>query len=143
MAYSIANGVVGWEPTPVTTNVNDVLNEQWPMPRPTPRREAEHWLRELLAGGPIAATEVEQLSNEAGYKEITVRRASENLCVRKAKRGFGKDSQWFWSLDGVSCSESGEGVHPPGVSAFGESDHLRTAQTTSANPDASMNNGEV
>ena len=62
------------------------------------RKEAESFLREVLAAGPVKSKEVFRQAKEAGIGEWTVRRAKKNLGVVVTREGFGNDGDWFWSL---------------------------------------------
>ena len=59
-------------------------------------REAEKFLRELLANGPVEATEGEEAAEANGISERTLKRARANLGVKASKAGF-KDG-WIWTL---------------------------------------------
>jgi hypothetical protein len=62
------------------------------------RREAEQWLREFLAGGPVAATEILEAAGKSGFSKGTLRRARESLGVLSIREGFAKDARWSWRL---------------------------------------------
>ena len=78
----------------------------------TERQEAEDFLRELLADGPVASTEVYKAARANGISEPTLRRAKTGLVVSH-KAGFG--GGWKWSLSTKVITK----VITP------ESDHLR------------------
>lgn len=101
-AYQIEQTETGlqlkWESESVRIGLEDVL-------RPTPPHDgesaldaAERWLLEMLDGGPVAATEVEQAAKEAGLSWATVRRAADDLTIKSGREGFGKEGRWMWSL---------------------------------------------
>ena len=58
--------------------------------------EAEAFLAQLLADGPVAATRVRQEAEERGLAWGTVRRAQDKLKVRPTKPAVG--AEWTWSL---------------------------------------------
>ncbi|QJD31389.1 AAA family ATPase [Methylococcus geothermalis] len=60
--------------------------------------EACAFLQELLAAGPVSATEVQRQALEAGMAWRTVRRAQNRLGITPRRVGFGKDSTSFWGL---------------------------------------------
>jgi putative DNA primase/helicase len=70
--------------------------------------EAMEFLKELLSHGPVAKKEIEAQAKEAGFKEITVRRAKKALGVQAIHEGYGKDSIWKWSLLSKSLKASKE-----------------------------------
>jgi hypothetical protein len=65
------------------------------------RAEAESFLRELLADGPVAQKEVQAKATAAGFAMRTVERAKDALGVRSQRRGFGPGSSCLWELAGV------------------------------------------
>ncbi len=97
----------------------------------TERTEAEDWLRELLAGGPLAAKEVQRYASLAGLAWRTVRRAKDKLGIKPAKTRF--DGGWEWALPS-KMAKTAEGVHTQSVDTFTESGHLRDG-TTGWEPD--------
>jgi hypothetical protein len=68
--------------------------------------EAERFLSELLAGGPVPVKDIEEKAEVAGIKRMTLRRAKTNLRAESFKAGFGSSS-WSWRLPPTS-----EGAHP-------------------------------
>lgn len=51
--------------------------------------EAERFLTDLLADGPVRAKEVERRAKEAGLHMSTVQRAKQALGIRSDREGFG------------------------------------------------------
>lgn len=88
------------------------------------RSEATAWLGDLLAEGPVKATEVQSAAKQAGIAERTLRRASQDLGVRKSKAGMG--GGWVWSLPSAP-SEDGQEVRRCPTP---ESGHLRESLAT-------------
>lgn len=90
-----------------------------------PREEAEGFLRELLADGPVRAKRVRAQAEGAGLSWMTVRRAADRLGVTREKAGghFGGDPGWFWSL---KVFPKAEDAHPQNESTFSsEGEHLQ------------------
>jgi hypothetical protein len=58
--------------------------------------EAIVWLREMLADGPLSASEVLTQAERMGFKRGTLQRAKECLKIQSNKVGFKKG--WYWSL---------------------------------------------
>ena len=61
--------------------------------------EAEDFLLDVLAAGPITATEVYRQAEEAGIKHRTLERAKQSLKVRSKRRSQpGHSAHWAWHL---------------------------------------------
>jgi hypothetical protein len=68
---------------------------------PTALAEADAFLAELLADGPVAATEALRRAAQAGIARRTLARAKQRLAVRATRvdrPGFGPGGRWVWSL---------------------------------------------
>jgi putative DNA primase/helicase len=87
---------VDWEPGPVDVDVEDALAEPEPTAERSKRDEATDFLREVLADGPVAATEVKRQARATGIAGRTLSRAKRELGVKSEKTGFRED--WTWSL---------------------------------------------
>lgn len=68
------------------------------------RREAEQWLREMLAAGPVRAREIEVAARGAGFAFRTLERAKKGIGAESVRKGFGKESTSFWRLADASNS---------------------------------------
>jgi hypothetical protein len=85
------------------------------------RDEAEAFLTDLLANGPVAAREVKRLARDAGIAERTLDRARERIGAVTKRSGFGAGAKYHWELAGTCsppdvpcspCSPASErGVH--------------------------------
>jgi hypothetical protein len=65
------------------------------------RGEAIEFLNEVLADGPVAASQVKEEAEDAGIKERTLARAKRRLRVisyREGETGERGKGQWFWKL---------------------------------------------
>jgi putative DNA primase/helicase len=62
--------------------------------------DAMQWLRELLAGDPVAAVDVQAAAKQADIAWRTVKRAKAALSVRSVKQGT--DGGWVWTLPDAS-----------------------------------------
>ena len=58
--------------------------------------EAEEFLLDALASGPVAAKEIERFAREAGVQPRTLRRSKDRIRAKSVKLGFG--SSWSWVL---------------------------------------------
>ena len=72
-------------------NADDVLNGK----KPSRQQNAVKFLRNLLADGPMSASQVYADGREAGFSEITLRRAKANAEVISRK----VDREWEWRLE--------------------------------------------
>lgn len=70
--------------------------------------EAEGWLREILAPGPMVAGEVLKHARAAGLQDKALRVARERMGIKPQRRGFGAEGGWYWSLpiDAQRCPVS-------------------------------------
>jgi hypothetical protein len=60
--------------------------------------EAAAWLRQELASGARAASEMERAARAARIADHTLRRARRSLGVRVRRQGFGPGGKWVWEL---------------------------------------------
>jgi hypothetical protein len=87
----------------------------------TPIDGAKDFLREMLAEGPVASTQVQAAAHARGLSWATVRRAKRALGIKAHKMGLGEG--WTWQIPNMLTHE--EDAHPSGVSIFGGDGHLR------------------
>ena len=59
---------------------------------------AKDWLTEILKNSVIPSKDVEEAAKKAGLSWATVRRAADDLRIKKTREGFGSDGHWMWSL---------------------------------------------
>jgi hypothetical protein len=88
-------GHVKWDATPVNKSANQVL-EELATSNSQARDEAQSFLRDTLAGGPVESDEVKRMAKEAGIKGRTLWRAKKELGVKALKNGM--IGAWEWSL---------------------------------------------
>src|SRR5262249_36947383 len=101
---------------------------------------AEEFLRELLAKGEVAATEIKREAQEAGLSWGTIRRAQQRLGIRPARRaqsgdGLGERGRWYWSLpepQPLRCSSAPYDAHVSDMSTLGNTEQLRRREPTTA-----------
>jgi len=87
---------VAWEPGAVILDANTVLGGFDGGEVQSDRREAESWLSDLLADGPLPARKVKSGAKAAGQAWGTVRRAKDSLGIVASKDGF--SGGWSWRL---------------------------------------------
>jgi hypothetical protein len=91
---------VAWEREPVRMTADDALaaeqgsDRERPGPDADARKDAADWLRKLLAGGPRPTKEVQDEAKNAGMAWRTVRRAADELRVKREHCPDGKHWQW-------------------------------------------------
>lgn len=112
LAYRLTSvGVVArlqWEADPVDVSADDALaGPELPGER-SEREEAVNFVRDLLADGPVSATDVKKAAREAGIAERTLFRAKTDLAVKVEKTGF-RDG-WTWSLS-AKAAKNAEDCH--------------------------------
>jgi len=96
---SVLSSKIVWG-NPVEGNARELLsdvNEEPSTDRST-LSEAIHFLKVLLKEGPVTKKEVSEKGREAGFKDITLRRAKAFLRVEAIHEGYGKGSVWKWAL---------------------------------------------
>lgn len=108
----VSEGIVAsrvcWDSAPVTMSANEAMRMTSTDGRGA-RAEAMELLREQLAGGPMAAAEIERLAADRGIKDRTLRRARDELGVVSKKTGYG--GGWSWSLP-EGGQQGGQGGQP-------------------------------
>lgn len=96
----------------------------------TEQEDAERFLRDLLAAGPVPAKGVRAESSDAGYAWATIRRAQKTVGVEAYREGagIGNKSAWFWRLpapkvltETLRCSHPGSEHLRQNVSTLGDS----------------------
>jgi len=87
--------------------------------------EAEEFLKEVLAAGPIPQKEVKGPADGHGLSRATVRRASKRLGVNAQRESTGTSGtgRWVWFL-AAGCSSDPQDVHPFRVSTLQGNEHL-------------------
>jgi putative DNA primase/helicase len=120
----IVTSCLDWESEPVSITANEALAAEIGSPNAKPSEEAERFLRELLADGPVPAKQVKAEADSVGLAWPTVRRGKDRLGIKPHKAGM--DSGWFWSLPKMLYQD--EDAHLSNVSTFGTGEHLRVIQ---------------
>jgi hypothetical protein len=110
------------EAGPVTMTADEVMKAEAAPECPSALDTASDWLRETLAGGPMAASELLELAKSDGVAEKTLQRASKELKIKKSKGGM--DSGWVWSLP-PKVVNLAEHAQSPEMATFEEVGHLR------------------
>jgi putative DNA primase/helicase len=112
---------VSWESEPVRITADEAMQAD-SAPKNSALGMAIDWLRETLAGGPVASKEVFDMAKAEGIANKTLQRASKSLGVRKAKVAM--EAGWSWSLP-PKVAKAAQDAQVSDVATFGEVGHLR------------------
>ncbi|MBM4255919.1 MAG: AAA family ATPase [Deltaproteobacteria bacterium] len=109
--------------------------------------EAKHFLREVLADGPVAAKEVEKQANQASISYATLRRAKAALQIKAEKRGgfFGgkkESQQWCWVLPPEDAQSPPEDAQSPKDEHLQQSSEKNTRNFNGVPEDAQSSKDE-
>ncbi|KWB17817.1 AAA family ATPase [Burkholderia cepacia] len=80
------------------------------------RADAEHFLRDMLANGPLPAKRIFAEANNAGFSQITIKRAKKALGVESRKEGM--EGVWKWALLAEGDHPSSKGIKSENVIPF-------------------------
>jgi len=86
------------------TSVGDVINRAPDQGGNDDDAEIDAWLTELLANGPVKATEVYSAVDAAGYSKDQAKRAKKRLKIDAVKTG---DGPWLWNPPTKGAEEQG------------------------------------
>jgi putative DNA primase/helicase len=109
LAFTISGDppCVQWEADAVSMNADDALaDERTSGPEPEAREAAATWLRSLLASGEVESKEVERQAKDAGLAWRTVRRAADEIGIKREKNGFSGKWQWRLSKPGKQLGQA-------------------------------------
>jgi len=103
LAYSIItaeNGapVIVWESEPVEMTADEALAPSESTEERTATDEAVDFLLDLLANGPVKASDAKTKARQAGISQKPLRSARERLHVKSKKSSTFEDGFWEWSL---------------------------------------------
>jgi putative DNA primase/helicase len=120
---SIVASSVVWESSPIDITADAALQaaDANANGSASAGNEAEEFLKEILAGGPIPQREIEAAAKGNGLAWATVRRAKKRLGVKAIKDGM--EGGWLWDLPKMLTF--GEDARLKRMSAFGSDEHLR------------------
>jgi hypothetical protein len=101
----IVASCVAFEPEPVTITASEAMAAE-SSGNAKPCDEAESFLNELLADGPVPAKQVKADADDVGLSWMTVRRAKDRLGVQASRiGGIASKGGWQWSLPKVSSPD--------------------------------------
>jgi putative DNA primase/helicase len=100
LAFTITDGpTLNWAAEPVTMDADTLLGALETPAARSAQREAEALLRDLLAGGPVAASDVLKAGRVNGLSETALFLARKSLGIRSVRQGgFGSQGAWVWSM---------------------------------------------
>ncbi|MCD6406153.1 MAG: hypothetical protein J7M19_10025, partial [Planctomycetes bacterium] len=89
-----------WSPEPVRLSADEAVGETPAQrgPAPVERTEAEEWLRDTLAAGPVPSKEILAAARSDGIARHTLIRAKDSIGILAEKAGF--DLGWQWRMPG-------------------------------------------
>jgi len=102
LAYRLDGGsvdrqpIVLWEDGAVDISADDALR---PDDREDGDDEASAWLKDVLDGGPIRASEVLKAGKQNGFSEKQTRKAFKRIGGQHHREGFGPGSTVYWTID--------------------------------------------
>jgi putative DNA primase/helicase len=120
---------VAWETEPVSITANQALAaEAAGSEQRSAMAEAEEFLKDILASGPVPQKDIKADAEGAGFSWATVRRAKDRLGVqakRETEGAFASGAgQWVWSLKVLNpplrCSDKS-------MSTLSTDEHLKDA----------------
>ncbi|MEW6573482.1 MAG: bifunctional DNA primase/polymerase [Bacillota bacterium] len=100
LGFEIQRGQFFWRGE-VDTEAGDILRPDAEPEERSALDEAAEWLQELLAEGPVEAKQVQREAKQAGFADITLRRAKARLGIRVSREGTPGErggGKWFWRL---------------------------------------------
>jgi hypothetical protein len=97
---------VMWEAEGVAVTAAEAMAAQADPEQRSASDEAQEWLREVLAAGPMKASDVNKEARQAGIGDKALRSARERMGIKPHKRGF--SGGWWWTLDRAEDALSAE-----------------------------------
>jgi putative DNA primase/helicase len=106
LAYTIQERLLGpvvvFDPEPVAITTEQALDDEIQRGidpgAASERREAQGWLKETLAAGPLTVREVEDTAKARGFSASVIKRARQAIAVVVIRSGFGKGAVYQWAL---------------------------------------------
>ncbi len=97
---------VMWHAEPVTVTADEVMRPDGGESGHTATDDAAEWLREVLADGPVSASDIKRMARDAGHMWRTVQRARGEIRARTRRRGYGPGAQWVWCIDAIDAIDA-------------------------------------
>jgi len=131
--YRFIDNVLAWDAAPSTVDVELLLNPKPPGSSGGAAEEAETFLRDLLADGPLPARKVCELAKEAGISKSTLDRVKRRIAVRSTRIVNDDGDRWEWSLPPSGDSHGRSSTSP--TLSHTERDNLDDLGDLPADPD--------
>lgn len=112
---SIETGGIVWMGEADGVTAASALNGRKDSKTPSLCDEVRVWLAKYLGDGPRVQKAVVAQAKIIGYSEATVRRAREALGIKSEKAGFGRDSEWTWTLPDKGIQAVPKDAHVQGA----------------------------
>jgi len=140
LAFEIADGRFRWAGSS-ELRADDLLAPRDEAGR-APRKDAEAFLREVLASGPVAARQVQKQARENGIAERTLSRAKADLRVVVERIGsFGSGGAWHWRLPKpASVLRLVPRCHIEAGGSLSAEEHAPRVSSSPDNPGGSLSN---
>jgi len=84
---------IEWDPNPILVSADDLLSGG---KEPSKKENAEAWLRDALAAGPMESNRLQKMALQDGYSWTTLKRAKNSIGALARKDGF--QGEWIWYL---------------------------------------------
>lgn len=120
----IPSSCIAWEAEHVTKSADEIYQQE-PSGDTTATGEAEQFLTDILADGPMPAKEIKAQAREAGITEKPLRNARHRLRIKPSKTRF--DGGWSWALpdqDSPKMPSTHEDAPSLGQGTFEAGGHL-------------------
>jgi hypothetical protein len=89
-----AVGVIEWLDDTVAFSPDEVLDSSPRRTHGQAQHDAERWLQELLADGPMPQQQIESRADVEGFSRATIRRAKDAVGIKSKKSAMG--GGWMW-----------------------------------------------
>jgi hypothetical protein len=87
-----------WEDAHIDVSAVEAMQAANEFKSPTARDSAKQFLHELLNGGPVASSEVEEAAKANGISKRTLYRAKNDLSIIAKKDNGTPEGVWTWRL---------------------------------------------
>jgi len=125
-SHSLVDGIetsrVRWEAEAVTISADEAIAPPGDPEERSALDDAIEFLSNLLAEGPVSASQIKADATEAGIAWRTMQRAKKNLGIRTQKEGM--QGSWLWKLPAKDANNY-EGCQTKSVAAFGKLGNLQ------------------
>jgi hypothetical protein len=122
--------VIAWGGT-CELRPDDLVATQPPESTAPRKSAASHWLRDMLANGPVFVEDLKTSAEDAGFAWRTIERAKESIGIEAKKSTF--NGGWQWSLSTANAANT------KGLAAFANTARAPSSETAESTPKAATN----